>query len=80
MLFTGNMLAFKAGSKQAFELSLADVSQTQMQGKNDVLLEFHVDDATGANEVFCAFTMSWKDLFYSFFDLCICWFCTLVEC
>ncbi|XP_048499938.1 FACT complex subunit SSRP1 isoform X2 [Beta vulgaris subsp. vulgaris] len=44
------MLAFKAGSKQAFELSLADVSQTQMQGKNDVLLEFHVDDATGANE------------------------------
>ncbi|XP_035551193.1 FACT complex subunit SSRP1-like isoform X2 [Juglans regia] len=38
------------GSKQAFEVSLADVSQTQLQGKNDVLLEFHVDDTTGANE------------------------------
>ncbi|KAL2935850.1 FACT complex subunit SSRP1 [Bienertia sinuspersici] len=48
--FNGNMLTFLDGSKQAFELSLADVSQTQMQGKNDVLLEFHVDDATGANE------------------------------
>ncbi|XP_057519671.1 FACT complex subunit SSRP1-like isoform X2 [Amaranthus tricolor] len=44
------MLAFMVGSKQAFEVSLADVSQTQMQGKNDVLLEFHVDDTTGANE------------------------------
>ena len=38
-------------SKQAFEVILADVSQTQMQGKTDVLLEFHVDDTTGANEV-----------------------------
>ncbi|KAJ8775142.1 hypothetical protein K2173_020146 [Erythroxylum novogranatense] len=46
----GNMLTFLAGQKQAFELSLADVSQTQMQGKNDVILEFHVDDTTGANE------------------------------
>lgn len=45
------MLSFIVGGKQAFELSLADVSQTQMQGKNDVLLEFHVDDTTGANEV-----------------------------
>ena len=51
MLLLGNMLAFMVGSKQAFEVSLADVSQTQMQGKNDVLLEFHVDDTTGANEV-----------------------------
>ncbi|KAB5516341.1 hypothetical protein DKX38_026989 [Salix brachista] len=48
----GNMLTFLVGSKQAFEVSLADVSQTQMQGKNDVILEFHVDDTTGANEVF----------------------------
>lgn len=48
--FNGNMLTFLDGSKQAFELSLADVSQTQMQGKNDVLLEFHLDDTTGANE------------------------------
>lgn len=39
------------GGKQAFEVSLADVSQTQLQGKNDVILEFHVDDTTGANEV-----------------------------
>ncbi|KAG4393173.1 hypothetical protein AAZX31_03G028600 [Glycine max] len=46
----GNMLAFMVGSKQAFEVSLADVSQTQLQGKNDVILEFHVDDTTGANE------------------------------
>lgn len=48
--FNGNMLSFLVGSKQAFEISLADVAQTQMQGKNDVLLEFHVDDTTGANE------------------------------
>ncbi|OMO79208.1 Structure-specific recognition protein [Corchorus capsularis] len=46
----GNMLTFLSGSKQAFEVSLADVSQTQLQGKNDVILEFHVDDTTGANE------------------------------
>lgn len=50
--FLGNMLTFTVGSKQAFEVSLADVSQTQLQGKNDVILEFHVDDTTGANEVF----------------------------
>ncbi|XP_044468875.1 FACT complex subunit SSRP1-like [Mangifera indica] len=46
----GNMLTFMVGQKQAFEASLADVSQTQLQGKNDVILEFHVDDTTGANE------------------------------
>ncbi|XP_071706635.1 FACT complex subunit SSRP1-like [Rutidosis leptorrhynchoides] len=46
----GNMLSFLVGSKQAFEISLADVSQTQLQGKTDVILEFHVDDTTGANE------------------------------
>lgn len=53
LIFAGNMLTFLAGSKQAFEVSLADVSQTQLQGKNDVILEFHVDDTTGANEVCC---------------------------
>lgn len=37
--------------KHAFEVSMADVAQTQLQGKNDVFLEFHVDDTTGANEV-----------------------------
>ncbi|KAI3417149.1 FACT complex subunit SSRP1 [Psidium guajava] len=47
---SGNMLTYLVGSKQAFEVSLADVSQTQLQGKNDVILEFHVDDTTGANE------------------------------
>ena len=47
----GNMLCFNVGSKEAFEVSLADVSQSQMQGKTDVVLEFHVDDTTGANEV-----------------------------
>lgn len=46
------MLAFMVGSKQSFEVSLADVSQTTLQGKNDVMLEFHVDDTTGANEVY----------------------------
>ncbi|KAJ4789328.1 FACT complex subunit SSRP1 [Rhynchospora pubera] len=46
----GNMLTFMVGNKQAFEVSLADVSQTQLQGKTDVYLEFHVDDTTGANE------------------------------
>ncbi|CAD6221808.1 unnamed protein product [Miscanthus lutarioriparius] len=46
-----NMLTFMVGSKQAFEVSLADVAQTQMQGKTNILLEFHVDDTTGANEM-----------------------------
>ncbi|KAG8384731.1 hypothetical protein BUALT_Bualt04G0148700 [Buddleja alternifolia] len=46
----GNTLTFLVGAKQAFEISLADVAQTQLQGKNDVMLEFHVDDTTGANE------------------------------
>lgn len=46
----GNMLTFLVGSKQAFEISLADVAQTQLQGKNDVYMEFHVDDTAGANE------------------------------
>lgn len=50
-VLAGNMLTFLVGSKQAFEVSLADVAQTQLQGKNDVMLEFHVDDTTGANEV-----------------------------
>ncbi|KAH7314772.1 hypothetical protein KP509_21G019400 [Ceratopteris richardii] len=54
----GNMLSFDVGGKQAFELSLADVSQTQLQGKNDVLLEFHVDDTAGANEKDCLMEMS----------------------
>lgn len=49
--FSGNTLTFLVGNKQAFEISLADVAQTQLQGKNDVMLEFHVDDTTGANEV-----------------------------
>ncbi|KAL1200842.1 FACT complex subunit SSRP1 [Cardamine amara subsp. amara] len=46
----GNTLTFSVGAKQAFEVSLADVSQTQLQGKNDVSLQFHVDDTSGANE------------------------------
>ena len=50
-VWSGNMLSFTVDGKQAFEVSLADVSQSQLQGKNDVLLEFHVDDTTGANEV-----------------------------
>ena len=45
------MLSFLVGSKQAFEVSLADVSQTQIQGKDDVVLEFHVDDTVGGNKV-----------------------------
>ncbi|KMZ57682.1 FACT complex subunit SSRP1 [Zostera marina] len=46
----GNMLTFMTAGKHAFEVSMADVAQTQLQGKNDVFLEFHVDDTTGANE------------------------------
>lgn len=57
-LLIGNMLTFLVGSKQAFEVSLADVSQTQLQGKNDCILEFHVDDTTGANEV-CVYHICW---------------------
>ncbi|CAN1319968.1 FACT complex subunit SSRP1 [Linum perenne] len=39
---SNSMLTFLVGSKQAFEVSLSDVAQTSMQGKNDVVLEFHV--------------------------------------
>lgn len=46
----GSSLAFTVGGKHAFDVSIADVSQTQMQGKNEVMLEFHVDDTTGASE------------------------------
>ncbi|XP_026424225.1 FACT complex subunit SSRP1-like [Papaver somniferum] len=46
----GSMLTFKVGSKQGFEVSLADVSLIQMQGKNDVMLQFHEDDNVVANE------------------------------
>lgn len=46
----GNSVAFTVGGKHAFDVSISDVSQTQMQGKNEVMLEFHVDDTTGANE------------------------------
>eukprot|EP00850_Spirogloea_muscicola_P015482 SM000119S25625 [mRNA] locus=s119:621:4431:+ [translate_table: standard] len=45
------MLSFNQAAKQAFEVPVADVSGTQMQGKSDVLLEFHVDDTAGAIEV-----------------------------
>ncbi|KAL8535525.1 hypothetical protein ACS0TY_011233 [Phlomoides rotata] len=48
--FSGNTLTFLVGDKQAFKISLADVAQTQLQGKNEVTLEFHIDDTTGANE------------------------------
>ncbi|XP_072977188.1 FACT complex subunit SSRP1-like [Typha angustifolia] len=47
---SGNVLTFMVGSKQAFEVSLSDVAQSELQGKNDVYLEFHVDDTAGANE------------------------------
>ena len=47
----GNMLCFNVDSKEAFQVSLADVSQSQMQGKTDVILDFHVNDTTGNNEV-----------------------------
>jgi structure-specific recognition protein 1 len=50
---SGNMLCFNVGSQEAFEVSLADVSQSQMQGKTDVVLELHLDDTAAANEVSC---------------------------
>eukprot|EP00271_Cylindrocystis_brebissonii_P023257 TRINITY_DN9551_c0_g1_i1.p1 TRINITY_DN9551_c0_g1~~TRINITY_DN9551_c0_g1_i1.p1 ORF type:complete len:703 (+),score=221.90 TRINITY_DN9551_c0_g1_i1:239-2347(+) len=46
----GNMLSFNVGTKQAFEVAVADVAQMQLAGKNEVMLEMHVDDTTGANE------------------------------
>ncbi|CAN6336474.1 unnamed protein product [Urochloa humidicola] len=46
----GTRLCFNVGEKEAFEVSLADVSQAQMQGKTDVVLQFHVDDTAAANE------------------------------
>ena len=46
----GSSLAFTVGGKHAFDVSISDVLQTQMQGKNEVMLEFHVDDTTGASE------------------------------
>jgi structure-specific recognition protein 1 len=49
-MVSGNSLAFTVGGKHAFDVSIPDVAQTQMQGKNEVVLEFHVDDTTGANE------------------------------
>ena len=46
----GSSLAFTVGGKHAFDVSISDVLQMQMQGKNEVMLEFHVDDTTGASE------------------------------
>eukprot|EP00898_Chlorokybus_atmophyticus_P005311 jgi/Chlat1/5781/Chrsp387S00877 len=46
----GSMLNFKVGGKQAFDLPLADVSQAMLQGKNEVVIQFHIDDTTGASE------------------------------
>eukprot|EP00245_Coleochaete_scutata_P004557 TRINITY_DN17273_c0_g1_i1.p1 TRINITY_DN17273_c0_g1~~TRINITY_DN17273_c0_g1_i1.p1 ORF type:complete len:663 (+),score=213.11 TRINITY_DN17273_c0_g1_i1:162-2150(+) len=48
----GNMLAFNVANRQAFEVCIADVSSatTQGQQKNEVVMEFHVDDTAGASE------------------------------
>ena len=43
------MLSFHVSGKQAFEISIGDVSQTAIQGKADCVLEFHRDDNAGAN-------------------------------
>ncbi|KAJ0988064.1 hypothetical protein J5N97_006420 [Dioscorea zingiberensis] len=44
------MLRFSVDSKNAFEVCLTDVAQTQLHGKSDVHLDFHASDTTGANE------------------------------
>ena len=62
---SGTRLCFNVGEKEAFEVSLADVSQAQMQGKTDVVLEFHVDDTTAANEAYFASSI------FSFAFVCI---------
>ena len=62
---SGTRLCFNVGEKEAFEVSLADVSQAQMQGKTDVVLEFHVDDTTAANEACFASSI------FSFAFVCI---------
>nr|CAB3460427.1 unnamed protein product [Digitaria exilis] len=46
----GTRLCFNVGEKEAFEVSLADVSQAQLQGKTDIVLEFQVDGTNGSNE------------------------------
>ena len=43
------MLSFHVSGKQAFEISIGDVSQTAIQGKSDCVLEFHREDNPGAN-------------------------------
>eukprot|EP01027_Heterolobosea_sp_BB2_P010084 GEZU01014836.1.p1 GENE.GEZU01014836.1~~GEZU01014836.1.p1 ORF type:complete len:337 (-),score=80.71 GEZU01014836.1:104-1114(-) len=43
MNIVGNLLTFNFDGKQAFEISLSDVSNTSVQ-KNELTLEFHQDD------------------------------------
>jgi hypothetical protein len=68
---SGTRLCFNVGEKEAFEVSLADVSQAQMQGKTDVVLEFHIDDTTAANEACFASSIFFLFLlFASLFSRC----------
>ena len=42
----GAMLSFLVSNKPAFEVSLGDVSNVQLVGKDQVQVSFHVDDTT----------------------------------
>ena len=54
----GGQLTFAVGSKPAFHVDCADISAVSQQGKTDVLLEFAVDDTTGAMEKDSLFELS----------------------
>ena len=54
----GSQLVFAVGNKPAFHVNCSDISAVSQQGKTDVLLEFAVDDTTGATEKDALFELS----------------------
>jgi structure-specific recognition protein 1 len=54
----GNQLVFSVANKPAFNVDCADISAVSQQGKTDVLLEFAVDDTSGAAEKDALFELS----------------------
>ena len=54
----GSQLVFAVANKPAFHVNCSDISAVSQQGKTDVLLEFAVDDTTGATEKDALFELS----------------------
>jgi structure-specific recognition protein 1 len=54
----GSQLVFAVAAKPAFHVNCSDISAVSQQGKTDVLLEFAVDDTTGATEKDALFELS----------------------